>query len=308
MTKKKDAEEVGHRETEDYICDALNEQGFLLQQAVKHHVTTRCDEEPQHHWLVDLEEYPVTAADGEQTRIDLVLRHKGDEHLNLCLECKRHNPKWKTWVFWGTEAERVDEKKSSMRVQTLEIPHPPRKNGERLRRYRHEIAHQGIALPVFQYYLELRLEPPPRQGRRSEKKASSTEAIENACRQAVRGQTGLTECLYKMHIESSGSLRHRAVPVVVTTAELLTLEFDANDIDMATGTIEPGDVTATRVDFAAVGYHGDDTLGVQDPEGFGRQRLHVELDRRMSRTVFVVRANRLNEFLKWISLYLLPDR
>src|SRR5580658_753286 len=99
--KAKQSEAAAALSQEERIAAALNEQGFLFSQVIRNKI--RFDipgsGQPQKAWKFLTEEYSVTAVDGVQTRIDLVLSNVRKTGACLCLECKRMNPLYKEWIF-----------------------------------------------------------------------------------------------------------------------------------------------------------------------------------------------------------------
>src|SRR5882762_7264080 len=85
---------------EQTVAAALNEQGFLLAQLVREKIRGALpgEKDVQTVWKILVKEYPVTAFDDSQTRIDLVLSHAP---YFLSIECKRPHPKYKRWVFFN---------------------------------------------------------------------------------------------------------------------------------------------------------------------------------------------------------------
>src|SRR5438874_110600 len=89
----------------EMVATALNEQGFLFAQVVREKITFDRPGagQPQTAWSCLAEEFAVTAADGSQTRIDLLLRHHRETGNFLTVECKRNNPLYKQWIFFDRE-------------------------------------------------------------------------------------------------------------------------------------------------------------------------------------------------------------
>ncbi|HWW02437.1 MAG TPA: hypothetical protein VNZ64_22255 [Candidatus Acidoferrum sp.] len=91
---------------EEMVSGAMNEQGFLFAQAVQE--TLQCGNPnspaPQ-AWQYVGREYPVTASDGSQTRIDLVFRNSTERGVYASIECKRADPKYKRWVFFDEDRD-----------------------------------------------------------------------------------------------------------------------------------------------------------------------------------------------------------
>jgi hypothetical protein len=89
---------------EDMVSAAMNEQGFLFSQKVQESV--QYPSQPKLNgpeWVFVEREYPVTAYDGSQTRIDLVFRNVAERGIYACLECKRADPLYKRWVFFNED-------------------------------------------------------------------------------------------------------------------------------------------------------------------------------------------------------------
>ena len=58
------------------VSQALNQQGFLFQQRVLHEAKTGFEgQEHRQRWSFEGAEYPVTAVNGRQTKIDFVFQH-----------------------------------------------------------------------------------------------------------------------------------------------------------------------------------------------------------------------------------------
>jgi hypothetical protein len=90
------------------VAAAMNEQGFLFSQKVQETLQFpgpgRVSRLP---WQFEAREYPVTAFDGEQTRIDLVFRSTEEMGLYACIECKSANPLYKRWIFFDNDTSQT---------------------------------------------------------------------------------------------------------------------------------------------------------------------------------------------------------
>lgn len=144
--------------------------------------------------------------------------------------------------------------------------------------------------PVFSFYIETRLNPTKRDQR-----ASATEAIEQAFRQVSVGLVGLSCVLHDMN-----QYHFRLLPVIVTTAEVFTATFDPQSVSLSHGKIEPKDVSLQKRPWVAVNYRIDESVSrfAEMTGGLGRD-VSEALMYRYLRTVFVVRAAHLREFLVW---------
>lgn len=194
----------------EVVLAALNEQGFLFQQIIREKVRNQIkgDKEKQEHWTFVACEYPVTAADGSQTRIDMVLQNAPKRGIYICMECKRALAPFKRWVFFDRGESIRGVPVGSMFVETVEVRQKP------VREWHHALRslkplHADHSCPVFNYYLEA--------GIKRDGTHSSTENIEKAFRQIIHGHTGMMAKLWDFDAEMS----FRSIPVVVTTAEML---------------------------------------------------------------------------------------
>ena len=134
---------------EEIVATALNEQGFLFSQKVRETIRLipQTSERKESDWSVMESEYPVTAADGFQTRIDHVLKNKKSGKLHVCLECKRCHPHYKRWIFF----DRADQ--IPFRFENFTVFKTPIENlGDAF----HGIAQlpHSSSIPIFNLYLE----------------------------------------------------------------------------------------------------------------------------------------------------------
>jgi len=264
------------------VVSALNEQGFLFSLAVRDKISLDppCADAALQQWKVISTELPVTAADDSQTRIDHVLERVGHSGLYLCVECKRANPKFKQWVFFDPDLHGPFYFESFTANQ---LPIRDR-NGAW-----HAVSRQNQnGLATFNFYLEVAVN--------REKKVSSTETIEDACRQCVRGQSGFMA----KFSEFQNTMKAKAIPVVITTAQLFEAKIDARNVDLANGTIKASDLELEHLDFCAVNYRADDALSPQSQFAAQNRDLDNFLIFR-TRTVFVVQSGCLVKFLTWVN-------
>jgi hypothetical protein len=283
----------------DIVAAALNEHGFLLQQVVRNKLggwitdspNTQGEDKWKDLWHFVAAEYPVTAADGSQTRIDLLLRHKHHPGVHICMECKRPNPKFKKWIFFDRESNVAGMQDWQMTVETLFVGERPA-DPQGVRRSLVRLPYiQDVSL--FAYYVEA--------GVKRDGSSSSTEAIEKAFYQLMKGHSGLMAKL----VSSNDNKFLRSIPLVVTTAELVEAKFDPKQVSIENGMIAAADLQLAPMDWCAVNYRADDNLALP---GLTPQERSVGLNDLINsqiRTVFVVRALAINKFLNWASCNLL---
>lgn len=274
---------------EEQVATALNGEGFLFSQVIREKIRSDRpgDGQPQKAWTFLTEEYSVTAPDGAETRIDLVLRNAKNQGLYLCLECKRMNPVYKQWVFFDQRrgpdrAPQGDKYVESFRVFKRGVTHgaPPFHSIEGLR----------LTNPVhlFNYYIEVAVD--------WQRKAGHTKAIEDAFQQITCGQSGFMT----KQLDFDGPFHVMAIPAVVTTANLYEACFDEADISLSAGTIEPSKLKLEVLEFCAVNYHANDQLAVRSKYSQPIKTIEHEMTFGQIRTVFVVQAHAILKFLSWL--------
>ena len=272
----------------EHIAAALNAQGFLLQ----HRIFTELEqgfeaEGPGHQWVFEAAEYPVTARNSKQTRIDLVLSNRRVRGVHLCIECKRAHPKYKAWVFFGQQPMLRNVTDPPFYLETIRYEaRPPEHHDDAS----HRIERLRTGKPVFDYYLEAALHS---QG----SKVSTTSTIEAAFSQVMFGHSGLFRKL--MSFQEHNILQ--VIPVVVTTAQLFKAEFDDAKVKLHDGTLDSTDVSVESLPFVAVNYHASDDLA-REPRfaPLERRNIQEDLTQWQIRTISVVQAVGINTFLPWL--------
>lgn len=271
-------------------ADALNEHGFLFAQIIRETIRSGFDANKQAGWKLLGTEYPVTATDGSQTKIDLVLGHIHARNVHVCLECKRPNPKFKVWLFFDKQNPEFFIEEGKMASGQL-YGHPIE--------YQQSISNRFPAkhFSVFNSYLEAATKIS------FDKKASNGETIEKALRQIIAGHTGLMEKIKGFEREVMSF--YRSIPVMVTTAQLFEADFNANDISLETGMIEASCIKLLPLKFCAVDYHSDDSLSIPRRDtGFRKGDVATDIRFFQNRTVFIVHASSINDFLFWAGEHL----
>jgi hypothetical protein len=254
---------------------ALNEHGFLFQLLVRknNEIQHHLHEDSANDWQIVGEEYPVTALDGTQTRIDLVLRHQRSRGFHICLESKRPNPKFKSWLFFDEALSVVRTAnfflESSSRIVELEKP--------------------TVQCKVFRYYVEAAIK---RGGNES---VSASDNIETAFRQLIAGSSGLMR-----HLRAHGDpqdTRH-SVSALVTAAKLFEVAFDIRAV-WSDGTIDPSNLSLVPIDFCAVNYHADDSFRLDGQPQAALRNVVSSLIAEQRRSIFIVQASSMKKFLEW---------
>src|SRR6266542_1012568 len=239
------------KDEQEIVALALNEQGYLLhsklvevlQSPGKHGISP-------HGWYVDATEVPVHLQDGKETRIDLVLRHGPAlrSPWRGVLECKRSARGYKRWVFFGQTDRSRGPSGRIYYVELAQLNGMWDQKGEPPMSHRVDSSNASAECPVFDYGVEARIDRPG-----SGKRASATDAIEDAFQQVTLGQAGLAIRLRRAH-----ELNFRLLPVVVTTAELMSAYFSTDKVSLDRGMIEPKDLKLEPRQWLAVNYRIND--------------------------------------------------
>jgi len=162
------------------------------------------------HWQASAVEFPVSfGLPGTfETRIDMILRDGRDPSSpwHLVVECKRAHPDYKQWVFFDRRDRVTKPGPDGLFIQRADFTGSWNHQGRIPLTQRIDRVAAPKECPVFNFYVETRLNPP-----KSGQRASATDAIEQAFRQASIGIVGLGRILHGMN-------RHyfRLLPIVVT--------------------------------------------------------------------------------------------
>jgi len=277
---------------EEIVAGALNEQGYLFQHKLA--TTLLADEANQakHSWQLEAAEVPVSFRDYE-TRIDLVLRLGPESQVPVraVIECKRSMRDFKRWVFF---AQNEIVQTASPKFYYAEHSHLQGAwNGQGEPNIVHTIDPKPALTecPVFDFGVEAKL-----SSSGGDKRVSATDAIEDAFQQVTLGQAGLGVKLRQLHV-----LNFLNLPIVVTTAELVSAHFDAHHVSMDRGTIEAKNLKLESREWLAVNFRIRQTITLSVPTGLhSKISLGADLALRQIRTVFVVQAEHMQKFLAWL--------
>jgi hypothetical protein len=269
------------------VSSALNEQGFLFSQLVRDNVRFGVSDKGNVNglWKYLASEYPVTAADGSQTRIDLLLQHRAQGGIYACMECKRANPLFKQWIFF--DKPDVVQTSTDLYFETLRATNRPMVTREEALHGIEKIR-LSSQCELFNLYLEVAVN--------RENKAGYTETIEDAFRQVVKGESGLM----LKQLKFRGEWHLRAIPIIVTTAQIFEARFEIKRVKLESGKISAEDLTLIPLDFCAVNYHSDDKLAVNSIHSPPVEQIEYDLFR-LTRSVFVVRSEAIIAFLEWLA-------
>jgi len=275
---------------EQIIADALNEQGYLFQHKLTANLLAHeASKSAQHNWQLEAVEVPVSLPNGDETRIDIVLRHGRDSvPVQAVIECKRSARDYKRWVFFAQSEIAHTPSPKNYYAEKAHLSGAWNHEGEPNVVHSIDPKPASPECPVFDYGIEAKLN--------WDKRVSATDAIEDAFQQVTLGQAGLGLRLRKAHI-----LNFRILPVVATTAELMSADFDAENVSLDRGAIDAKDIKISPRKWLAVNFRINQAISASVPTGLHNKiSLAADLTLRQVRTIFVVQSEHIQEFLAWL--------
>lgn len=265
----------------------LNENGHGFHYAVLNKVK-ELEESKRSQWHFEVAEFPVKVEKGG-TKIDFVLRHK-ELNLLMVAECKRSNPAYAWWCFIRAPYERHGRSSDHAMVEHLIY-------------FNGKLAGvTGMALPVGSitgYHVAL----PVATGEDGDSGGQPRQMIENAATQTIRSTNGLINFLDARRASIIGGPLDRQwsmniMSVVFTTAQLWTTDTELTATDLATGMVKPEQLSLVPCRFVAYQYHVSPDIRHGVSAAGSGTTLGETLDTDSLRTIFVVNANGIEEFLR----------
>lgn len=279
---------------EELVAAALNEQGYLLHHKVVD--VLRSDDKKaifRHSWNIEASEVPVSLPNGDETRIDLVLRYGAQGHRpwRVVVECKRSARDYKSWAFFGGTRWSQGSSPRHFYVERADLAGTWNHQGDPPLNHGVETRVASRECPIFDYGIEVRINRPG-----SNQKSSATTAIEDAFQQVTLGQAGLA-----LRLRAAHALNFRLLPVVVTTADLMSAEFSVDRVSLNHGMIEARDLRLQSRHWLAVNYRINDVVCRYSGVSTNRTTdLAADIGARQVRTVFVAQAAHIQQFLAWL--------
>lgn len=259
----------------------INKSGYPFQLRVEEEIRQT---QRVHGWSVASSEHPWTSTDKEASGfIDLVLKHDQFNTFRLVLECKRmkaEDARQLQWIFLTRE----QESEPTSLMSCFEVA------GRMI-----GTESEGFAWADMRVWDNVRLTPLSLQsefcilqsddGRRQP-------ILESLAAEVLESIEGLAEEELKIQRQVSSRTLSFIFPAIVTNAELAVCRLDPAKINIADGTLDKGNVEITTVPFIRF----RKSLATHLPEGKFYDLKQANKAR--ERTVFVVNASSLPEFLK----------
>ena len=284
-------------ELSELLFNALNEQGYLFQEACEHVLKKR---EEDTGWEVKASEYPVSL-EGQDTKVDLVLHSKSQNspELYALIECKRADPSYVYWLFGAPRLPFGRALCSTLGFECHEfgVNHP----------YKASRLVEQLHFTIETYDAESWLEVKEV----SRKRTSTPQNIESAFVQVLTGVGGFAQEQIRQKGKGRELFKSFFVPVVVTTAQLYVASYEVKNIDLSTGKIAKAKVSfgtkeepAMEEGWVLLDYGvGENVAPNPIPENY-HGIDPVELQKYKTRSIFVVNSKSLVPFFSQLRLVL----
>lgn len=278
---------------QDDALRQINKSGFPFQLRVEHEIRLT---QREHNWSVASREHPWTNADKSASGfIDIVLKHERFSTFRLVIECKRikaDDARQLRWVFLLPE----QEPRPSMLASCFEVE-GRRKGGQSSWAEWSDIRVWDnvnlVPTSLQSEFCILQSDEQRRQPILESLAAEVLESIEGLAEEEVNIEKSLDQPIHT---------RLFIFPAIVTNAEIAVCRFDTANIKITDGTLDAGNVEITTVPFIRF----RKSLATTFPQGMF---YHLEAaNKARERTVFVVNAASLPEFLKDWETGPLPNR
>lgn len=246
-------------------------------------------------WIFKAAEFPVEVQ-GAGTRIDFILARVPDYRFQggfyLVAECKRANPALSNWCFARAPFVHEDRVYGHGGYDPLILEYA-------------ELGEQGSVLAYAKQ--KSKLEHPyhvaveVRSDARGEPSGESGRAIEDAATQVSRGLNGLIEFVRKTSQFLKREKDAYFLPVIFTTARIWTTDADLSSAQIETGNVDLADSRFTERPWVAYQYHLSPGLKHAASPAERSGSLTELMDSEYVRTIAVVNASGVEEFLRWSS-------
>ena len=265
---------------------SLNSHGYAFQHAVIHKAKTLSDC-GKSQWCFEASEFPVSA-NGKDTRIDFILQSKDhDQKYCIVAECKRVNPAYSHWCF--VKSRNVCGYRSDNRFNMESIVRFDHKEPLRVQ------THGEVISDDFCYNIGIAV--------RSNLKGDSTgksdnDAIEKSASQVCLGMNGLIEL--GVNAKDVVLFQKTFIPVIFTTASLWGSNVDLSNTNISDGKIDLSKSSFEEKPWVLFQYHLTPGIKHSIESRQSSRQLSAILDFNYIRTIPVVNANYVGDFLSWL--------
>lgn len=236
-------------------------------------------------WIFQSAEFPVELTTRSKgTRIDFIL--KSNEYpVYLLIECKRANPALKNWCFARAPYVRRNRTNEYLFVEVVSRD----ETGTNSRGMKWNTLDSSEA-----YHIAMEV-----KGKESgDSYGKGYGAIEEAASQVCHGLNGMVEMFVKRSLLETG-LSAVLVPVILTTAILWTSSVDLGTANIGKGELDPSKVEIKPAPWVYYQYHQSPGLKHSFSKPIAdKEEISNILDREYIRTIPIITANSIDDFLK----------
>jgi hypothetical protein len=238
-------------------------------------------QEKRSPWILEADEFPVEV-NGSVTHVDFVLRTTSGQTY-LIAECKRVDPAMARWSFVEAPYTWQGAQGNEVVIQEAEIL------AHHVFDFRNRVRHTEFG--SYRIGLELKTEA-------KGDGVGKGEEINRAATQVLRGMNGLLYHLFGSHASYSTRIgRVMFLPVIFTTAELWVSKVDLRESDLRSGRLALND--AKRVNRLWFSHNQSPNIAHKLSTGRREPHLPIDLPREFARSIAVVSADGVDEFLSW---------
>jgi len=271
-------------------ADVINRHGYGFQYSVLS-TANKLSIAGTSTWQFQAAEFPVEVK-GYGTRIDFILRRRGEPPSYLLAECKRANPALSNW--WFARAPYVHRARTPSHEPVIIEHIESDYEGTRVLAYASE---QTSAHNPCHIGLEVR------STLKGDTQGESGKAIENASTQVLRGLNGMIEMLTKnRHIVSEWK-RADFLPVIFTTAQLWISDVELLSADVSDGRVNLNHSNFTLQPWVSYQYHQSSGIKHSTSPGTAPSDLGKLMQSEYIRTIPIVNSSGIASFLEWSSRF-----
>ncbi|MGA9994616.1 MAG: hypothetical protein WBP93_04330 [Pyrinomonadaceae bacterium] len=267
--------------------DMLNRHGYGFQYSVLN-LAHELSNSGESSWGFLVSEFPVEVR-GAGTRIDFVLRRRGETHFLLLAECKRANPALSNWCFARAPYvyRNKPENLEPVIMEHAEIRYDTVVTADARERWSaHNPCHIGLEV---------------RSNMRGDAKGESGRAIEDACSQVLRGLNGMVDLLFRHRHILANWRRADFLPVIFTTAGLWLSEVELTSAELESGNVDLTRSNFTRQPWVCYQYHQSPGIKHSASPINISSDLGLLIKSEYIRTIPIVSPEGIAPFLRWAS-------
>jgi hypothetical protein len=306
-------DEAGKTQQPDWereFVTALNQHGYSFHFRTLKAAEEAANDERSSDWVFQVSEFPVEVR-GKATRIDYVLQRTPrfgpatapSIFTFLVVECKRANPAYKRWCFARAPYVRRNWSKENLLTERVLFDKASGQFSAGLNKH--------YAIPYGkEFHIGLELKLKEAKGDSQPKGVTGTGAIEDAATQVTLCLNGLIEFFKEVPPSTRNQALMTFIPIIITTAQLLSTTADITKSDLGSGELSLDSVPMEEQKWLFYQYPTSPslrhTIPLAKPESdIGTMPdLGKSLEATYLRTVAIVQAPHIAEFLVWFGRYL----